>query len=220
MSRNSGGNILASTLRGNTTGDGHTSLIITNNLQISAATGSIGSASEPYVNVDMVTYDVSLLELKATAGTDINIDLLTWLRERDPDPDARRALQHLDRPLRRRPQHQRPPAGHPVRRRHQGAAGRRGVRDPGPVVAAALLQLLPAEHRQPWQLRPGRVRPEPEPGAEHLQLQPARRGRGTSTNGSIDGVYAANDGVSSTTVINIVSLHGRLRSPEQATSTA
>ncbi len=80
---NSGGNILASTLRGVAVSgtDPHTSLIITNNLQITATTGSIGSSSEPYVNVDMITYDKSLLELKATAGTDINLDMLTWLRD-------------------------------------------------------------------------------------------------------------------------------------------
>ena len=78
---NAGGNILASTVRGATTGDGHTSLVITNNLQISTPAANIGAASGHYVNVDLIQYAGHTLEIKATAHNDINLDLLTWLRD-------------------------------------------------------------------------------------------------------------------------------------------
>jgi Bacterial Ig-like domain/RTX calcium-binding nonapeptide repeat (4 copies) len=75
-----GGSILASTLRGSTTGDGHSSLVTTNNLQISAG-GSIGAEGGNYVNVDLIQYAGHTLEIKATAGTNIDLDLLTWIRD-------------------------------------------------------------------------------------------------------------------------------------------
>ena len=78
---NSGGNILASTTRGATTGDGHTSLVTTNNLQISTPGGSIGTEGGNYVNVDLIQYAGHTLEIKATAATNIDLDLLTWLRD-------------------------------------------------------------------------------------------------------------------------------------------
>ena len=84
---NKGGNILASTTRGATTSDGHTSLITTNILKIDAETESIGAAGGNYVNVDMIQYPGHPLDLRPTAGTDINLDVLTWLRDKSiPEP--------------------------------------------------------------------------------------------------------------------------------------